>query len=111
MKPFANGYSWPKAHGSFRRHRRTVLRIRQCNGLPGCSDLRGAPEMMIVRRWLAYRRILGELSDLPRSELGTSPKAARDFAWHCASVEAEHRTSRVVKLSALRSLRAPAKKA
>jgi hypothetical protein len=66
--------------------------------------------MKIVRRWLAYRRIVGELSGLPGSnlsELGTSPKAVRDFAWHCADVEAERGASRVLKLPAINSARGP----
>jgi hypothetical protein len=70
--------------------------------------------MKIVRRWSAYRRIVGELSGLPSSnlsELGTSPKAVRDFAWHCAGIEAERGASRVLKLPAFRSSRATAKKA
>jgi hypothetical protein len=69
--------------------------------------------MKIVRRWLAYRRIVGELSGLPSSnlsELGTSQKAVRDFAWHCARVEAERAASRVLKLPAFRSSRAAPKK-
>jgi hypothetical protein len=70
-------------------------------------------ERKIVQRRLAYRRILGEFFDLrgsDLSELGTSSKAVRDFAWRRAGGEAKHGALRFLKLPVLRSSRAAVKK-
>jgi hypothetical protein len=48
--------------------------------------------MKVLRRWLIYRRLVNELTDLPArslDELGTLRTAIRDFAWHAASLEVE----------------------
>jgi hypothetical protein len=48
--------------------------------------------MKLVRRWLIYRRLANELSEVPAGsldELGTSRKTIHDFAWQCARIEAE----------------------
>lgn len=50
--------------------------------------------MEFVSRWLAYRRIVRELTDLPSgflAELGVAPKSVTDFAWRCASIEIARR--------------------
>jgi hypothetical protein len=51
--------------------------------------------MQLFRRWLIYKRLLKELVEMPEgllAKLGTSRWALRDFAWHCAGVEAEERS-------------------
>jgi hypothetical protein len=48
--------------------------------------------MKAVRRWLIYRRLVNELSDLPvgsLAELGVWRAAINDFSWQCALLEVE----------------------
>jgi len=55
-------------------------------------DSGGEEKMKLVRRWMIYRRLVNELSDVPAGsldELGTSHKAVHDFAWRCAGIEVE----------------------
>ena len=61
-----------------------------------CRSFHSDPtrRMKTMRRWLIYRRIFAELSDVPGNalgEIGTRRNALRDFAWHCAGIEVDRR--------------------
>ena len=48
--------------------------------------------MKAVHRWIIYRRLVNELSDLPGeslTKLGTCRTAIREFAWSCAHFEVD----------------------
>lgn len=48
--------------------------------------------MKVLRRWLIYRRLVNELTDLPAGsldELGILRTAIQEFAWYAASLEVE----------------------
>jgi hypothetical protein len=52
--------------------------------------------MKLMRRWLAYRRIVVELSAVPTDalgEIGPTRNSIRDFAWHCAAIETERQAA------------------
>jgi hypothetical protein len=56
------------------------------------SELSEVCAMQLIRRWLAYRRLLDELAEARTAEPGEARVcrcAVRDFAWHCAGIEAE----------------------